>query len=79
MIRMLLEDPPVPIRQRRPDVPAGLADVLQKCLARDPADRYPTAGAMRRAPAVLLILYPRDPGRDACPIDAASTSPLSTT
>ncbi|MDB5350700.1 MAG: protein kinase domain with domain [Planctomycetota bacterium] len=49
VIRMLLEDQPVPIRDRRPEVPKGLADVLQKCLARDPADRYPTAGDMRKA------------------------------
>ena len=49
VIRMLLEDPPVPISQRRPDVPTALADLLQKCLARDPADRYPTAGEMRKA------------------------------
>ena len=49
LIRDLLEEPPVPIQRRRPDVPAGLAAVLKKCLARDPADRYPTATAMRQA------------------------------
>jgi serine/threonine-protein kinase len=49
VIRMLLEDQPVPIRDRRAEVPIGLANVLQKCLARDPADRYPTAGDMRKA------------------------------
>ena len=32
----------------RPD-PAALAAVLMKCLARDPADRYPDAAAMRKA------------------------------
>jgi len=49
VIRMLLEDPPVPIRERRPDVPQALEDVLQKCLARDPADRFPTTSDMRKA------------------------------
>jgi len=49
LIRTLLEEPPVPIRARRSDVPAALADVLQKCLSRDPKDRYPTAAEMRRA------------------------------
>jgi serine/threonine-protein kinase len=49
MIRLLLEESPVPIQRRRPDVPDGLAAVLQKCLARDPNDRYPTATAMRQA------------------------------
>ncbi|HEX8199036.1 MAG TPA: FHA domain-containing serine/threonine-protein kinase [Isosphaeraceae bacterium] len=49
MIRLLLEESPVPIQQRRPDVPDELAEVLHRCLARDPADRYPTATAMRLA------------------------------
>jgi eukaryotic-like serine/threonine-protein kinase len=49
LIRTLLEDPPVPIQKRRPDVPATLATILEKCLARDPNDRYPTATAMRQA------------------------------
>jgi serine/threonine-protein kinase len=49
LIRMLLEEHPVPIRQRRPDVPAPLAAVIEKCLARDPKERYPDAASMRRA------------------------------
>ena len=49
LIRALLEESPVPIQQRRPDVPDGLAAVLTKCLSRDPEDRYPTAYALRQA------------------------------
>ena len=49
LIRMLLEEPPVPIRQRRPDISPELAAVIAKCLARDPKDRYPDATLMRRA------------------------------
>ncbi len=49
LIRMLLEDPPIPVEQRRPDVPAALAQVLARGLARDPKDRYPTAAALRKA------------------------------
>jgi eukaryotic-like serine/threonine-protein kinase len=49
LIRMLLEEPPVPIRRRRADVPAGLAAVLEKGLARDPKDRYPIAADLRKA------------------------------
>jgi serine/threonine-protein kinase len=49
LIRTLLEEPPVPVRRRRSDVPAGLAAVLERCLARNPKDRYPTAAAMRAA------------------------------
>jgi hypothetical protein len=49
LIRMLLEEVPVPIRIRRPDVGPELAEVIGKCLARDPKDRYPDATSMRRA------------------------------
>jgi len=49
LIRTLLEEPPVPVRKRRAEIPPALAAVLQKCLARDPNDRYPDALAMRRA------------------------------
>jgi hypothetical protein len=49
LIRTLLEESPVPIGLRRADVPPALAAVLQKCLARDPADRYPNATEMRAA------------------------------
>lgn len=48
-IKLLLEERPVPIRARRPDVPPSLERLLEKCLAREPADRYPTASAMRQA------------------------------
>ena len=46
---MLLEDEPVPIRKRRPDVPPGLAAVISKCLTREPNDRFPDAASMRKA------------------------------
>jgi serine/threonine-protein kinase len=49
LIRTLLEEAPVPVRNRRSDIPNSLAAVLEKCLARDPKDRYPTATAMRQA------------------------------
>src|SRR6185312_16854287 len=34
LIRTLLEEAPVPVRSRRPDIPDDLAAVLEKCLAR---------------------------------------------
>jgi serine/threonine-protein kinase len=49
LIRMLLEEPSIPIRTRRSDVDPALADVIEKCLARDPKVRYPDATSMRHA------------------------------
>jgi serine/threonine protein kinase len=52
--------PPRPVRDLRPDVPAGLAAVLDRMLAKDPAGRYPT-------PAVVVdALKPWADG-DTCP------------
>lgn len=49
LIRLLLEEHPVPIRDRRPDIPPALAEVIGKCLSRDPKERFPDATSMRRA------------------------------
>ncbi len=49
LIRMLLEEPPIPIRDRRKDITPALAAVIERCLARDPEARYPNAAAMREA------------------------------
>jgi serine/threonine-protein kinase len=49
LIRMLLEEQPVPLRTRRPDVSQPLATVIEHCLARDPKERITDASSMRRA------------------------------
>jgi len=45
----ILREDPVPIRRRRRDLPAGLADVIQKALQRDPGDRFAAVAAFRQA------------------------------
>jgi len=40
---------PVPLRDRRPEVPAGLAGVIHRALAKEPDARYPDAAAFRAA------------------------------
>jgi serine/threonine protein kinase/Flp pilus assembly protein TadD len=35
-----------PLRQRNPQVPVGLADIIHKCLAHEPQHRYPDAAAL---------------------------------
>jgi serine/threonine-protein kinase len=48
MIARVLTEDPVPILQRRPDLPPGLAAVIHKALQRDPQDRYPDVRALRQ-------------------------------
>ena len=45
----LLTVPPVPITNRRPDIPPGLAAVIHKALNREPENRYPDVLAFRTA------------------------------
>jgi streptogramin lyase/predicted Ser/Thr protein kinase len=44
-----LHDAPPDARALMPDVPAGLADVIERALAKDPDDRFPSAGDLGRA------------------------------
>jgi serine/threonine-protein kinase len=46
---MILQDDPVPVRKRRPDLPAGLAEAVDRGLAREPGDRFPDVKALRQA------------------------------
>lgn len=46
---MLLQEEPVPLRTRRPDVPALLAEVVHRALAKEPNLRFPDVGSMLQA------------------------------
>ena len=48
-IRSIFEQPPVPLRQRAPHVPTVVCDIIDRALAKDPAQRWQTASAMRNA------------------------------
>jgi serine/threonine protein kinase len=71
-----LEGTPTPLGELRPDVPLGLAEVLQRLLARDPAERYQTTAAAaaalapfaerREEPAARTLLTATPP--DATPV-----------
>jgi serine/threonine-protein kinase len=45
----IMNDAPVPLTERRPDLPAALGEVLHKALAKKPAERYPDVLAFRMA------------------------------
>ena len=44
---MILQENPVPIRSRRADIPAELAAIIDRALARAPEDRFTDVKAMR--------------------------------
>jgi eukaryotic-like serine/threonine-protein kinase len=48
-VRAIFEGQIVPLRQRAPEVPERVAEVIERALAKDPADRWQSAAAMRTA------------------------------
>jgi eukaryotic-like serine/threonine-protein kinase len=48
-LAVILQEDPVPILSRRPDLPEGLAEVIHRALSRSPEKRFPDADAFRRA------------------------------
>jgi serine/threonine-protein kinase len=46
LIFAIRNDAPEPVRDLRPEVSAGLARVVERCLEKEPADRYPDAAAL---------------------------------
>jgi serine/threonine-protein kinase len=48
-LAMILNESPVPIASRRPDLPRPVMGAIHKALSRDPERRFPDVGAMRQA------------------------------
>ncbi len=49
ILTAVLRDPPAPMRLLRPEIPAEVEAIVTRALAKDPAARFATAGAMRAA------------------------------
>jgi serine/threonine-protein kinase len=48
-IRAIFEQPAVPLRQRAAHIPQPVCEIIDRALAKDPAQRWQSAGAMRNA------------------------------
>src|SRR5207253_3257845 len=48
-IRAIFDQPNIPVRQRLSDVPEKIAEIIDRALAKDPTQRWQSAGAMRNA------------------------------
>jgi serine/threonine-protein kinase len=48
-VKAIFEKPIIPLQRRAPDVPAPVAEIVERALAKDPAQRWATAEAMRVA------------------------------
>lgn len=63
IIAMILSEPPLSMRLRRPDVPSQLEAVIRRCLEKRPGDRYPNVAAL------AVALQPFAPERSRVSID----------
>ncbi|NUQ65234.1 MAG: protein kinase [Pirellulales bacterium] len=59
-IRQIVYEEPVPIEQRRPEVPKQLAEAIHRALAKEPAARFPDAAAFRQAIAPFAVPRPKE-------------------
>jgi pSer/pThr/pTyr-binding forkhead associated (FHA) protein len=48
-LMQILEEDPIPLLQRRPDLPGRLENVIHRALGRDPEDRYPDVAGFAAA------------------------------
>jgi serine/threonine-protein kinase len=48
-IRAIFEQPCIPLQQRAPHVPMPVCEIVNRALAKDPTQRWQSAGAMRKA------------------------------
>jgi serine/threonine-protein kinase len=48
-IKAIFEQPPVPVRERAPQVPEAVAAIVDRALVKDPSQRWQSADAMRTA------------------------------
>ncbi|MGE3182959.1 MAG: serine/threonine-protein kinase, partial [Phycisphaerae bacterium] len=65
ILRRIQSEPPTPIDHYRPDLPDDLATIVAKCLSKEPARRYQTAGELGRDLERYLADEPIEAKRDS--------------
>ena len=70
-----ISERPIPLEQRRADVPTDLARAVMMLLEKDPADRFPSAAAL----SVALETGNVPPGRASVPMGLAQLPPAGVT
>jgi serine/threonine protein kinase/Flp pilus assembly protein TadD len=80
LISSILETTPRPVTQMRADVPLGLEKILEKCLAKDPQNRYASARELLEAIQGLRhrIIFSQQPSKaDSLVQDSIAVLPFT--
>ena len=48
-IKAIFEQPPIPLRERAPELPEPVCEIIDRALVKDPTERWQSAAAMRNA------------------------------
>jgi tetratricopeptide (TPR) repeat protein len=75
LVRQIVHDPPQPLRVLAPDVPEGLVSIVERCLAKHPADRYASAAAV--SDDLRRVVIPSPAGAPAGEADPTRMAPGS--
>jgi|GEM_PF-2517145 len=83
VLHRIIEEPALPVRTLRREVPSWLAEVVERCLAKDPEERFTRAAdlaaALQQGRGEEMPLAPSGPASvpEAAPVVEASTLVLS--
>jgi serine/threonine-protein kinase len=61
MLARQITEPLPPVREKRPDIPAALANAIERCAAKDPAERFQNAEALVEAIDAAQLSVPEIP------------------
>ena len=71
-----LQDPPPSVAATRPGLPRSVDEVIATAMAKDPDDRYPTAGALAAAISQALSESPEGAATRVAPTAATARRPI---
>ncbi len=76
VLQLHLMATPAPIRQRRADVPPAVESIVQRCLAKQPDERYQTPGELLAALRAVKSAQDAVPARVATPVAAPAAAAI---
>ncbi|MEP6801308.1 MAG: protein kinase [Acidobacteriota bacterium] len=68
LLEMIVKEEPTPLEEFAPDTPPALADIVRRCMRKDPSERFQTARELRDALLEVHEQVPSTPAANAHPL-----------